>query len=139
MKIHVLPGRIRLRPETTLDLGDREFLGDQLRTIIPSAMLEHSAASGSILIRFEEKELTDTVLALLKSKKIPVSYRKKPSSPAVWRWPSQTVVKRAMAGSLLASLLLATLDREKAHVFTGSVFLAFLSRHLFVYRRRLLK
>ncbi|MDZ7641757.1 MAG: hypothetical protein U5J62_07035 [Desulfurivibrio sp.] len=41
-------------------------------------------------------------------------------------------IKRGMAASLVAALILVALDREKGHALMGGLFLGLLSRHLWV-------
>ncbi|MBR9982565.1 MAG: hypothetical protein KFF50_16155 [Desulfatitalea sp.] len=48
------------------------------------------------------------------------------------------LVKRGMLVSLGISLLLGAADRKTSHIASGTVFVALLGYHLYVYRKRLL-
>ncbi|WP_028318083.1 hypothetical protein [Desulfobulbus elongatus] len=150
MIVHALPGRIRLRHAAPPSRNELDALGLCVRAVAPSARLTHMPSSGSTLVEFTEHGLTDAVLSLLQGPSCgctapdrPAAVRSAPAagsaSARVFRWPSMSVVKRGMTGSLLVSLGLAALRREGGHGLTGGIFLVFLSRHLWVYRKRLLK
>lgn len=139
MIAHVLPGRIRLRHTAPVSRDEFDQLGQRIREIVPSATLSHNPKSGSTLVVFAEHDRTGELLALIQ----PVSPHPPVSSALAClprlRWPSMTMVKRGMTGSLAASLGLLALRREGGHALAGSLFLLCLSRHLWVYRRRLVK
>jgi hypothetical protein len=139
MIAHVLPGRIRLRHASPLSQDQLDALSQRIRGIAPSVALTHTPQSGSTLVAFTEYDRTKEVLTLIQ----PLSLQKTRRSSAVChtrlRWPSMTVVKRGMSGSLIASLGLVALRREGGHALTGGLFLVFLSPHLWVYRKRLAK
>ncbi|MFN2355331.1 MAG: hypothetical protein ABR512_12500 [Desulfopila sp.] len=136
---HVLPGRIRLRHAAPLSPESLAELTLQIQSVVPSGMLNHNPQTGSTLILFAEKELTSQVLSLFPTEKkalCPVSGSV--SLPAL-RWPHMRHIKRGMTVSLLTSLGLLVLRREGSHAAIGGVFLSFLGRHLWVYRKRIWK
>lgn len=139
MIVHILPGRIRLRHGGPLSTDQLDALGRRIRAIAPSATLTQTGKTASILVEFAERERTGAVVALLEPRARVRSTG--PAGPGRSRfgWPSMTVVKRGMIGSLLGSLGLVALRREGGHALAGGVFLLFLSRHLWVYRKRLVK
>ncbi len=137
MSIHVLPGRIRLRPSVLLDDQVITIITERIRRIVPTVKLVHSAASGSLLITFEEKALTANVLALL-GPWPEQEVRRRTARSNLRYLPSSRTAKRGMAAALLAALGLVAMGRETGHGLSGGLFLLFLSRHLWIYRRRLL-
>ncbi len=139
MIAHVLPGRIRLRHTAPVSRDELDHIGQCIREIAPSATLSHNLQSGRTLVVFAEHDRTGELLA-----RIQTALPHQPVSSALacrprLRWPSMTMIKRGMTGSLAASLGLLALRREGGHALTGSLFLLCLSRHLWVYRKRLVK
>lgn len=139
MIAHVLPGRIRLRHAALLSRDELDQLVRLIREIAPSATLTHSPRSGSTLVVFAEHDRTGELLALIQPASPHQPGRSAVSCRPRLRWPSMTMVKRGMTGSLAASLTLLALRREGGHALAGSLFLLCLSRHLWVYRKRLVK
>lgn len=139
MIAHVLPGRIRLRHAAPLTKDELAMLSQRIREIAPSVSLTHTPQSGSTLVTFAEHHRTPAVLALIQPVAPHKPCRVAASCRPRLRWPSMTMVKRGMTGSLAASLGLLALRREGGHALAGGLFLVFLSRHLWVYRKRLVK
>lgn len=139
MIAHVLPGRIRLRHAIPVSRDELDQLDQRIREIAPSATLTHSPRSGSTLVVFAEHDRTGELLALIGPASSHQPVRSALACRPRFRWPSMTMVKRGMTGSLAASLGLLALRREGGHALAGSLFLLCLSRHLWVYRRRLVK
>jgi hypothetical protein len=138
MIAHVLPGRIRLR-HPALSQERMDTLKRCIRALAPSAELTHSCQNRSTLIVFTEKNQTQHVLAFLDStEKKPLMVASPPDRRRL-RWSSASFVKRGMAGSLLATVGLIAFRRDNGHALAGGIFLVFLSRHLWVHRKRLLK
>ena len=147
---HTIPGRIRLRhtlPLSATALGELTAL---VRSVAPSAELQHSPQTCGTLVLFKEVAKSAEVVALLKERETPSQKPVHQIRPAHHRhrrhghninplggWPKMGSIKRGMAASLAASLLLVALDRERGHAMLGGLFLGLLSRHLWVYRKRL--
>jgi hypothetical protein len=137
MSVHVLPGRIRLRPSAPLNDHAMQVISVHICTIDPSAELVYSAVSGSVLITFRKKERTADILALLRLQTAePVPKRR--NVKTIIRYLPSSTVKKGMMAALLTSLGLIAMGKERGHVLSGGLFLLLLSRHLWVYRRRLL-
>ncbi|WP_310601400.1 hypothetical protein [Desulfobulbus sp.] len=139
MITHALPGRIRLRHSRPPGSEELAQLLRQIGAVAPSATLSHSPRSGTTLIEFTEQTCSGEVLALLQAGSCDRAASAPKRQNGLCCWPSMTAVKRGMTGSLLATLGLAALRREGGHILAGGIFLACLSRHLWVYRRRLWK
>jgi hypothetical protein len=139
MIVHALPGRIRLRHSQPPGSEELAQLLRQVGAIAPSATLSHSSRSGTTLVEFTEQGRSGEVLALLQTGQCNRAAIAPKRQGTLCCWPSMTAVKRGMTGSLLATLGLAALRREGGHIIAGGIFLACLSRHLWVYRRRLWK
>lgn len=138
MITHAIPGRIRLRHGTLQPQEALDELMEKIRALAPSATLDYSSCSGASLIRFEETEASDEIVRMLGGK------AEKPASGCavgggVMRWPSMRTVKRGMALSLAGSMGLLALRREGGHALLGGIFLTMLTRHVWVYRKRLWK
>ncbi len=140
MITHSIPGRIRVRHAAPLTEDALNTLTSDIRKLAPSARVEHNPETCGTLIVFDEKDASPAVVELCGGREdtaapaggCPMQQLKIP-------WPSMRVVKRGMSASLLASMGLLALNREGAHALFGSVFLACLARHAWVYRRRLIQ
>jgi hypothetical protein len=136
---HVLPGRIRLRHAAPITPESLAELTAQVQSVVPSGLLNHNPQTRSTLILFEEKDLTSQVLALFPPGLKAVCPVSKPVGLHALRWPHMRQVKRGMTLSLLTSLGLLVMRREGSHAAIGGIFLGFLGRHLWVYRKRIWK
>lgn len=137
---HAIPGRIRLRHPASLSSVDLAELAVRVRDVAPSAVLEYNPQARSTLVLFQEKELSSRVLALFPGKDQASLCPAGGSSclPAV-RWPPMRQIKRGMTVSLFASLGLLAARQKDSHGVMGAVFLGLLSRHLWVYRKKIWK
>lgn len=138
MICHALPGRLRLRCHTPIATADLDNLAKRIKALAPSAQIDYTPQTGSVLILYAEKEQHRQVLALC-NQSLPHPAPAKMSGPPkpALRWPPMKAIKRGMSVSLLASLALLAAGSERGHAITGSVFLALLARHTWVYRKRL--
>lgn len=139
-----VPGRIRLRPASPLAAQTVERLLEAIRLHAPSATLQTAPASGSMLLTFQERQATPAVAAVIRDmspawtpKQNQTLARK--NAQSTFALPSMRTVKRGMVVSLGASLALVAAGSERGHAIAGGVFTALLARHVWVYRRRLLK
>lgn len=137
MYLSFVPGRIRVR------FADREKM-EQVAALARSlpGVREVTATSrtGSLLIRCDAGLLDRATLLALMQQHLPeMAAAVATSSASASPTNPMTLVKRGMLASLALTLVLALLDREKAHVLAGSSFPALLSYHLYNYRNRLLK
>lgn len=137
---HAIPGRIRLRHAASLSPAALAELTARVRNVAPSAVLEHNPQARSTLVLFQEKDLNPRVLALFSSKDqaSPCPARGSICLPAL-HWPHMRQIKRGMTVSLLASLGLLAARQKDGHGVLGAVFLGLLSRHLWVYRKKIWK
>lgn len=135
---HAIPGRIRLRHPASLSPVDLAELTARVRAVAPSAVLEYNPQARSTLVLFKEKDMNSRVLALFpkKDQATPCPVRGSICIPAL-RWPQMRQIKRGMTVSLLASLGLLAARQKDGHGVMGAVFLGLLSRHLWVYRKKI--
>ena len=138
MICHALPGRLRLRLHTPLATAELDTLVRAIKALAPSARVDHTPQTGSVLIQYAEKEHHQSIVALCSQSFAPPTPRRTNCTGSVdFRWPSMKVIKRGMSVSFLASLALLAGGNERGHAIAGSVFLTLLARHTWVYRKRL--
>lgn len=136
---HAIPGRIRLRHTAPLSPASLAELTLRVQSVVPSGVLNHNPQTCGTLILFEEKELTSQVLALFPAEMNAFCPVSRPVNLPALHWPHMRQIKRGMMVSLLTSLGLLVLRREGNHAAIGGIFLGFLGRHLWVYRKRIWK
>jgi hypothetical protein len=139
MICHALPGRLRLRLNQQPSDQELSSLTAALKKLVPSAEVAATASTGSVLITYREKERHEDVLSLcsvLFPRNLPKPRHCRSTAPL--RWPPMKQIKRGMSLSLLASLALLAVGSERGHGAAGSIFLALLARHIWVYRKRLI-
>lgn len=139
MITHSIPGRIRVRHAAPLTADALDVLISDIRKAAPSARVEHNPETCGTLILFEEKEASSAIEQLCGGRAAAAPAGDCPMRHLKIPWPSMRAVKRGMSVSLLASMGLLALNREGGHALFGSIFLACLTRHVWVYRRRLIQ
>ena len=141
MYVSSIPGRLRIRTE---DQAALLRLTDSARKLGGVLDVHHNPRTGSLLIHYQDDP--KVVAALHKAlKNVPGSEAPLEAGPAP-KAPGKasnkaaklTIAKRGMLSSLGLAMLFALIDREEGHIFTGAMFLGFLSYHLYGYRKRVL-
>ncbi|WP_051822802.1 HMA2 domain-containing protein [Desulfonatronum thiodismutans] len=141
MYVNSIPGRLRIRTEDQTAL---HRLTESVAKLGGVFDVQHNPRTGSLLIHYKDDPKVEA--ALLKAlKKVPgseaaleaASAPKAPSKTSN-KVANMTIAKRGMLSSLGLAMLFAIIDREDGHIFTGAMFLGFLSYHLYGYRKRVL-
>lgn len=132
MYVSYVPGRIRIRPDDP-DLMAKIAASVQNRPGILAATVNQR--TGSLLVLFEEHLLDRETLESMMKTEMPKAAEGRKPSPSI---SNMTIAKRGMLSSLGLALAFALLGRKDGHVFSGAMFLGFLSYHLYGYKKRLL-
>ncbi|SDB61631.1 hypothetical protein SAMN05660653_03218 [Desulfonatronum thiosulfatophilum] len=133
MYISYVPGRVRIRTQDQSQLKKLASALTDKPGILDASINERT---GSMLVLFEKQEMDKAKIESLIKKHLPNAARQPAKSAS--KKPYMTIAKRGMLGSLGLALTFALLDREDAHIASGTLFLGFLSYHLYGYRKRLL-
>lgn len=141
MYVSSIPGRLRIRTEDQTVL---HRLAESVGKLGGVLDVHHNPRTGSLLIHYEDE--SKVVSALRKAlKKVPGSEAALEAGPAPKvpgkasnKAANMTIAKRGMLSSLGLAMLFALTDNEDGHIFTGAMFLGFLSYHLYGYRKRVL-
>lgn len=136
MIVSVLPGRVRLR----LPAGEQKDKTGTLRAELARTAAEvrvgHNPRSGGLLVTWKPGPKRDAAVMRILESHVPAGRQ---PSQAPLCMPSMKTVKKGMSVSLAAALLALACRSERAHMWAGGMFAVFLSRHLYVYRKRLFK
>lgn len=134
-----IEGRIRLRHAALRDPAVLREVEGALKEAEGIRSVSGNPRTGSVLVEFDH--VTVTAQQVLELTRLPASEpqtapraRPEPMTPR----DKMRIAKRGMLGSLGALLIFAALDRERAHIAAGGLFVAFNAYHLYTYRRRLL-
>ena len=131
----VLPGRIRARLPLNVPQDEVDSLGAALEKAASGSTVQYNPRSGSLLVTWTPGPKRDA--AVLKA----LSARVKTAAacPTKTGWPPMKTVKQGMALSLGVALTALAFKSERVHIWAGGAFAALLSRHLYMYRKRLFK
>ena len=148
----VLPGRIRARLPQGVDARTQDGIRTALGKAASGACMTYNPRSGGLLVTWPPGPKRDAaVLRVIEAHvKKDVSETAGPAWAGLARvsemaqgvkipWPAMRTVKQGMAVSLGAALVALAFKSERTHIWAGGAFAALLSRHLYVYRKRLFK
>lgn len=136
----VIPGRIRVR-DPQLRLPDRlERLRAALAANEGIVSTEANPAAGSLLLYYDAAKVAPEIMEALVDAAVDTELATpRHAYPPSARVRINRAAKHGMLGSLALSLALAAAGQKRWHVISGGLFLASLSLHLAVHRRRLLR
>lgn len=150
-----VPGRLRLRDPALRRPRLLEQLAAALAAVDGVLSTAANAKAGSIVLIYDAAEISqreigataEALAAAVLAPKPPAEPHRgaePPSRPSPGVAPSLRVrvnrqAKRGMLGSLLVSLALAAGGLKRWHAWSGGAFLVFLTIHLAVHRRHLLR
>jgi len=148
----VLPGRIRARLPQGLPAETLNDIRASLDKAAAGSCMEYNPRSGGLLVSWQPGPKRDVaVLKVVEAHMTPEAASAPGSiSAGIARvselangmnipWPAMKTVKQGMAVSLGAALVALAFKSERAHMWAGGAFAALLSRHLYVYRKRVFK
>lgn len=135
MYISSIPGRIRFRTDDQTVLRRLAEAVGGLPGVVDVRINERT---GSLLVQYENTPEAASELEILLKDNCPTPGNPGTESKAVAKAAYMRIAKRGMLSSLGLALLFALLDREDGHIFSGAMFLGFLSYHLYGYRKRVL-
>jgi len=148
----VLPGRIRARLPQGLPAETLDVIRASLDKAAAGSHMEYNPRSGGLLVTWQPGPKRDVaVLKVVEAHMTPeTASAPGPLSAGIARvseladgvkipWPTMKTVKQGMAVSLGAALVALAFKSERAHIWAGGAFAALLSRHLYVYRKRVFK
>ncbi|MBS3956799.1 MAG: hypothetical protein KGZ40_04630 [Clostridiales bacterium] len=134
-----IDGRLRFRHAGLRDPAIVSEVESALRGARGILSVTSNARTGSMLVKYDHEVITAE--QVVEASQLPASAsaiaQQRLCAPMTQR-EKMRIAKRGMLGSLGALLLLAALDRERAHMVAGGLFVAFNAYHLYTYRRRLL-
>ncbi|PTN33301.1 HMA2 domain-containing protein [Desulfonatronum sp. SC1] len=137
MYVSSIPGRLRIRTEDQTAL---HRLTESVAKLGGVFDVQHNPRTGSLLIHYMDDPKVEAALhkALKKVPGSDAALEPKSTPKASNKAANMTIAKRGMLSSLGLAMLFALIDREDGHIFTGAMFLGFLSYHLYGYRKRVL-
>lgn len=148
----VLPGRIRARLPLGLPSETQDAIRAALDKAAAGSCMEYNPRSGGLLVTWQPGPKRDVaVLKVVEAHMSPeAASAAGPICSGMARvselakgvnipWPTMKTVKQGMAISLGAALVALAFKSERAHIWAGGAFTALLSRHLYVYRKRVFK
>lgn len=131
----VLPGRIRAYLCASIPQEQIDSLRASLEKAAPGAHMQYNPRSGGLLVTWKPGSKRDAaVLMVIEAQRVSV-----PSCSVKLTWTTMKTVKQGMALSLGVALTALAFRSERVHMWAGGAFAALLSRHLYVYRKRILK
>lgn len=138
-----IDGRIRIRDGSLCDAGKASVVEAALKTTTGVKSAAVNCRTGSLLVEYDPARLgTTEILEVAGLKEDAPTHSpaapKRPLTEREIRARNMRIAKRGMLGSLAALLAFAAVDRERAHIAAGGLFVAFNAYHLYTYRRRLL-
>ncbi|MBI4806854.1 MAG: hypothetical protein HY795_16685 [Desulfovibrio sp.] len=131
----VLPGRIRAHLGAGMPMEEIDSLQASLEKAAPGAQIHYNPRSGGLLVTWKPGVKRDA--AVLKA--VEAHFKSAPSCSPKLTWPTMKTVKQGMALSLGVALTSLAFRSERVHMWAGGAFAALLSRHLYVYRKRIFK
>lgn len=140
-----LPGRIRLRDAGLRDARRLEELHRLLAVYRGVVGIEMNSKAGSVVVRYDLAQVEQMrIVTRIEAAARRVLGSERPAPPApgsggTLRVKINRQAKRGMLGSLAVSLLLAAAGRKHWHALSGGLFVVFLTAHLWVHRRHLLR
>jgi hypothetical protein len=129
----VLPGRIRAR--LPIELPEDKLAALRAALEKAGASMVHNPRSGGLLVTWNPGPKRDQAVR----KALDAQVKPGAACPTKAGWPTMKTVKQGMAVSLGVALAALAVRSERAHMWAGGAFAALLSRHLYVYRKRLFK
>jgi len=148
----VLPGRIRARLPQNLPAETLDVIRAALDKAAAGSRMEYNPRSGGLLVIWQPGPKRDVaVLKVVEAHMAPeaasatgplsagIARVSEPANGVNIPWPTMKTVKQGMAVSLGAALVALAFKSERAHIWAGGAFAALLSRHLYVYRKRVFK
>ena len=131
----VLPGRIRARLSANMPQEEVGSLQASLEKAAAGSRMEYNPRSGGLLVTWTPGPKRDAAVA----KVVQAHVKPAAACPTKLGWPAMKTVKQGMALSLGVAFTALAFRSERAHIWAGGAFAALLSRHLYVYRKRLFK
>jgi hypothetical protein len=112
-----------------------DSLQASLEKAAPGSRIQYNPRSGGLLVTWKPGAKRDAAVL----KVVEVQSKSVPSNSAKLTWPTMKTVKQGMALGLGVALTALVFRSERVHMWAGGAFAALLSRHLYVYRKRIFK
>lgn len=136
MIVSNLPGRVRVRFPRPLTEEEAAMVAQAVKDLDPAAELDFGRRNASLLARCRKDAETGQALCELLNAHVARCSSMAASKPKPPETISMATVKKGMTLGLGGSLALLAMRSERGHAIAGGVFLGFLARHLWVYRKR---